>query len=477
MSQLPPPNFANFPPAFNMSGFSGWPPRGTAPSIFGGPQSPSLGFPPRLPMNSFTGYPGSQFRPGMWPNVNSVRPQQHHVVAQDGSQAFPQQHQRPQVTNFQGKTNAIVENGQNCPLNKDYSCDACQRDFNSKETLNAHLTSHVQCNYEGCTFKAGKKVLKLHWIQTHETGRMRIKLDTPEEIAKWKEERKRKYPTLANVERKMAEDAKRKESGHVLKTKNFRYRRGQRGGRMFHRGGHNHFSDRGHTRKSAEGSGDMGTATTEQSEDENKERTAQDPTRLENGEDPLSFVLDGCCDEKDGTGSGIKERLSTQKVLSSMTSEAGPSNVMSGTSALGSLCSAYASESEDDKEPTEVNNNKHTDCSPSEKDIKRSTSEPQYVKSTLDVRHKVNKEEHSRTSRPRKGSRKNASKANSKSMGIRKSTLLEKLLAPEIRHERNVILQCLRHVVKRNFFDVDVKLPSESVVKNEVNCDEFVNKS
>jgi len=62
-------------------------------------------------------------------------------------------------------------------------------------------------------------------------------------------------------------------------------------------------------------------------------------------------------------------------------------------------------------------------------------------------------------------------------MGIRKSTLLEKLLAPEIRHERNVILQCLRHIVKRNFFDVGhTKLPAENIVKNEI-CDDFVNKS
>jgi len=33
---------------------------------------------------------------------------------------------------------------------------------------------------------------------------------------------KRKYPTVANVEKKMAEEAKRKASGDVLKTKNFR---------------------------------------------------------------------------------------------------------------------------------------------------------------------------------------------------------------------------------------------------------------
>lgn len=35
----------------------------------------------------------------------------------------------------------------------------------------------------------------------------------------------------------------------------------------------------------------------------------------------------------------------------------------------------------------------------------------------------------------------------------RKVTLLERLLEPEIRHERNVILQCIRYIVKNNFFD------------------------
>ena len=60
-------------------------------------------------------------------------------------------------------------------------------------------------------------------------------------------------------------------------------------------------------------------------------------------------------------------------------------------------------------------------------------------------------------------------------MGIRKSTLLEKLLAPEIRHERNVILQCLRHIVKNNFFGVeDTGLPSPNVfnkLNNVANLD------
>lgn len=35
----------------------------------------------------------------------------------------------------------------------------------------------------------------------------------------------------------------------------------------------------------------------------------------------------------------------------------------------------------------------------------------------------------------------------------RRLTLLERLLEPEIQHERNVILQCVRYVVKNNYFD------------------------
>lgn len=38
------------------------------------------------------------------------------------------------------------------------------------------------------------------------------------------------------------------------------------------------------------------------------------------------------------------------------------------------------------------------------------------------------------------------------------------LLAPDIRHERNVILQCLRYIVKKHFFGVGDTSVSEDVV-------------
>lgn len=99
MSQLPPPNFGNFPQAINMSGIPGWPMQ-TAPSIFGRAQSPSMSFTPLLPINSFAGYPGCHIMPGIRPNIDLLRPQFHHVVSQERNISSFQQ-QRPQVINVQ----------------------------------------------------------------------------------------------------------------------------------------------------------------------------------------------------------------------------------------------------------------------------------------------------------------------------------------------------------------------------------------
>ncbi len=39
------------------------------------------------------------------------------------------------------------------------------------------------------------------------------------------------------------------------------------------------------------------------------------------------------------------------------------------------------------------------------------------------------------------------------SLHSKKPTLLQQLLADEIRHERNILLQCVRYIVDRNFFE------------------------
>ncbi|RMX43036.1 hypothetical protein pdam_00001827 [Pocillopora damicornis] len=457
MSQLPLPNFGNFRPAFNTGGNPGWPMQ-TAPSIFGRPYSSSMSFSPLLSVHSSPGYPGCHITPGIRPNIPLLRPPFSHVVSQERNPSF----QQPQATNVQGSASKTTEDRENVSLRKEFSCDACQKDFSSKETLTAHLGSHIQCSYEGCKFKAGRKVVKLHWIQTHETGRMRIKLDSPEEIAKWREERKRKYPTLANVQKKMEEDAKRKASGQVLKTKNFRYRRGQGRGRSFQRGGQNHFNNRRHPKRFPKELNGLdhtaGDQAKQQFRDVNQEKVAQPSNRLHNVEDPLSLVLDDCFENE--PGNQMRESLSQERLLKETSDNSDPAlcSGTSGISALSSLCTAYASDSEDDK-PSEEINNINTASLPQATKTEEGTADKCTSADT-----NVKKEQRKATKRRHRKSRKMFSKGNSNCVGVRKSTLLEKLLAPDIRHERNVILQCLRYIVKKHFFGVGDTSVSEDVV-------------
>lgn len=372
----------------------------------------------------------------------------------------------PQRTNFQAKPNKNPENISSV-TKREFSCDACQKEFASKETLTAHLGTHVQCSYDGCSFKASRKSLKLHWIQMHASGKMRIKLDTPEEIAKWREERKRKYPTIANVEKKKEEESKRQASGQVLKTTNFRYRKGQRGGRTFHSGGLNHFNKRPCHRREQDlkNKTENRSQISEKVQDKgNEESQCQQTKVLQNGEDPLSIVLADCDGAESDRESETIQVSSPNgsspaftngtNLTTSETSVPGDNSMQ--LSALTSLCSAYASDSDECKEQGEINNNKETDEDLVEKPEIRMSSET--LPSKEEKKHQSKRR--NRKFQRRKNKSKINAKVDSKSHGVRKSTLLEKLLAPEIRHERNVVLQCLRHIVKKNFFGVEQTDPS-----------------
>ena len=78
---------------------------------------------------------------------------------------------------------------------------------------------HEKCPYPGCTFSAIEKVLKDHISSVHKTGEDKIPPsllelipekyryaatigNNPDDIRKWREERKRRYPTQKNIEEK-----------------------------------------------------------------------------------------------------------------------------------------------------------------------------------------------------------------------------------------------------------------------------------
>ena len=74
-----------------------------------------------------------------------------------------------------------------------FSCDRCDRSFASQELLNSHISEHVSCGINGCTFLAHPKIVERHIKLQHDTGLAEqiMRLNTPEEIQKWREQRKK----------------------------------------------------------------------------------------------------------------------------------------------------------------------------------------------------------------------------------------------------------------------------------------------
>lgn len=63
------------------------------------------------------------------------------------------------------------------------------------------MSQHKTCNLDGCKFTAHEKIVENHIRMQHSTGLYdKIRnINTPEDIARWVEERKRRYPSKENV--------------------------------------------------------------------------------------------------------------------------------------------------------------------------------------------------------------------------------------------------------------------------------------
>ncbi|KAJ3370076.1 hypothetical protein GGF31_004693 [Allomyces arbusculus] len=108
------------------------------------------------------------------------------------------------------------------PVATSYECDACEKSFSTLDQYRTHTRTHVQCSQ--CKFAASGRVVKQHEEDMHGIGKeakeipswCKIKLDTPEALAKWIEDRKRRYPTDANIQKKKDEIAAKIARGELL---------------------------------------------------------------------------------------------------------------------------------------------------------------------------------------------------------------------------------------------------------------------
>ncbi|KAJ3169884.1 nuclear fragile X mental retardation protein interacting protein 1 [Geranomyces variabilis] len=136
-----------------------------------------------------------------------------------------------------------------------FRCEGCDKAFHIESQYRTHCETHVKCDH--CDFRASQRVVRTHAETVHaeilESAKPAyVSKDSPEEIAQWIADRKKKYPTEANILARQAEMEARIARGELPDHATKKLRGSK----------HSRSAARGDKKKSAVGVVDAPTTTT-----------------------------------------------------------------------------------------------------------------------------------------------------------------------------------------------------------------------
>ncbi|KAI8040972.1 FMR1-interacting protein NUFIP1 [Drosophila gunungcola] len=104
-------------------------------------------------------------------------------------------------------------------------CHTCCMELATSEDMKRHLEQHESCPADDCGFESLHNILERHIEANHITGAYKKikKVWTQEELAAWKAERRKRFPTAANVEQARLAKEQRIKRGERLEASKSRF--------------------------------------------------------------------------------------------------------------------------------------------------------------------------------------------------------------------------------------------------------------